>query len=105
MGLGHVSVPAGDGMPASSHNSVSLPNWSLIRAFRGAMYSTPTLWGRVLVQQSEDGEKGGFRFAGGGRGGEEHVFPGTENGLAGGVLHAPQGLPAAAVDVIQDEGA
>ena len=31
------------GIPSSSHSSFSLPNWSLISAFSGAMYSTPTL--------------------------------------------------------------
>ena len=30
------------GMPASSHSWVSLPNWSLISALSGAIYSTPT---------------------------------------------------------------
>ena len=31
-------------MPCSSHSSFSRPNWSLIRALRGAIYSTPTVW-------------------------------------------------------------
>ena len=31
------------GMPASSHSSPSRPNWSLMRALRGAIYSTPTV--------------------------------------------------------------
>ena len=45
------------GMPASSHNSVSLPNWSLISAFRGAMYSTPTLWGGSSSSKVRMGKK------------------------------------------------
>ena len=30
-------------MPCSSHSSFRRPNWSLMRAFSGAMYSTPTV--------------------------------------------------------------
>ena len=59
---------------------------------------------RFLVEQGQDGEEGGLRLAGCGGGGEQDVVVGAEDGLAGGVLHAPEGLPAGAVDEILDEG-
>ena len=59
---------------------------------------------RFLVEQRQDGEEGGLGLAGGGGGGDQDVVVGAEDGLSGGVLHAPQRLPSGTVDVVLDEG-
>ena len=50
------------GIPASSQSSVSRPNWSLIKAFRGAMYSTPTLRGGSSSKRVRMGKKAASVF-------------------------------------------
>ena len=59
---------------------------------------------RVLRKQGEDGEEGRLRLARRGRGGEQHVLVGVEDGVARRDLNGPQRFPAAAVNEILYKG-
>ena len=102
--LSHVAVPAPDGDVLFLAQLFQPSELVVDQSLERGNVQNPHSLRRVFVQQRKDREKGRLGLAGSGGCRQKHIFLRAENGVAGGVLHGAQILPAGTVDVLADKG-
>ena len=103
VGHGDIAVPARDRDAAHIQQLVQAGELIVDQALQGRDIQGTDRARRSLIQRGQDGKEGGLGLAAGGRGGQEQVVVGQEQGLGRCDLHRPQGLPAVGVDVLPHE--